>query len=150
MIHSFSGKGRKKMVVQSCEISHVVMGADLNHHGTLFAGQGAKWFVEAGFIAAANLTRPENIVCVNIHGMQFRRPAPAGTVIRFVSRIVLTGNTRLVCFVRAVISRTEELLVEGFLTFVHVDHDGRPLPHGITIEAVTPEDLLLQEQAKAL
>lgn len=138
------------MVVQSCEIHHVVMGADLNHHGTLFAGQGAKWFVEAGFIAAANMTRPESIVCVNVHGMRFQRPAPAGTVIRFVSRVVLTGRTRIVCFVRATISKNEQLLVEGFLTFVHVDHKGRPLPHGITVEAVTPEDLLLQDQARAL
>ncbi len=126
------------------------MGADLNHHGTLFAGQGAKWFVEAGFIAAANLTAPENIVCVNIHGMQFKKRVPAGTVIRYESKVVLTGKSRVVSFVRAMKSRNEELLVEGFITFVHVDLDGRSLPHGITIEAITPEDIVLQERAKAL
>lgn len=138
------------MIIKSCEIHHVVMGADLNHHGTLFAGQGAKWFVEAGFIAAANLTTPENIVCVNIHGMQFKKPAPAGTIIRYESKVVLTGKSRIVSFVRATISKTGELLVDGFITFVHVDLDGRSLPHGITIEAVTPEDLALQETAAAL
>ena len=31
---------------------HVVMGGDLNHHGTLYAGRTAEWFVEAGFISA--------------------------------------------------------------------------------------------------
>ncbi|PKN68485.1 MAG: acyl-CoA thioesterase, partial [Deltaproteobacteria bacterium HGW-Deltaproteobacteria-10] len=36
-------------------INHMVKGDDLNHHGTLFAGKTAMWFVEAGFIAAASL-----------------------------------------------------------------------------------------------
>ena len=31
----------------------LVKGEDLNHHGTLYAGRTAEWFVEAGFIAAA-------------------------------------------------------------------------------------------------
>lgn len=138
------------MMMQSFEIHHVVMGTDLNHHGTLFAGQGAKWFVEAGFIAAANLTNPENVVCVNIHGMQFKKSAPAGTVIRYESKVVLTGKSRIVSYVRATKSKNGELLVEGFLTFVHVDLKGRTLPHGITVEAVTPEDIALQERAKTL
>ena len=80
------------MIIKSCEIHHVVMGADLNHHGTLFAGQGAKWFVEAGFIAAANLTAPENIFCVNIHGMQFKKPVAAGTIIKATTRIAPTAS----------------------------------------------------------
>ena len=48
---------------------HLVKSEDLNHHGTLYAGRCAEWFVESGFIAAATLTRPENIVCLKIHGM---------------------------------------------------------------------------------
>jgi acyl-CoA hydrolase len=138
------------MIIKSYEIHHVVMGADLNHHGTLFAGQGAKWFVEAGFIAAANLTAPANIVCVNIHGMLFKKPVPAGTIIRYESKVVLTGNTRLVTYVRVVKSKNGEFIVDGFMTFVHVGLDGQPIPHGITVEAVTEEDLALQEKAKAL
>lgn len=138
------------MNIKSCEIHHVVMGVDLNHHGTLFAGQSAKWFVEAGFIAAANLTTPENVVCVNIHGMQFKKPAPPGTIICFRSKVVLTGRTRLITFVCATDCQNNEVLVEGFITFVHVDRDGCSLPHDITLEAMTPEDVALQERAKAL
>jgi acyl-CoA hydrolase len=62
----------------------------------------------------------------------------------------LAGKTSLVSYVRAIKSKNGELLVDGFITFVHVDHAGRPLPHGITIEAVTPADISLQEKAKAL
>ena len=138
------------MFIKKYEIHHVVMGPDLNHHGTLFAGQGAKWFVEAGFIAAANTTTPESTVCVNIHGMLFKQRVPLGTVIRYESKMILSGRTRLVAYVRAVNSKNEELIVDGFLTFVHVDPQERHMPHGITIEAVTEEDIDLQKKAKVL
>jgi len=138
------------MLIKTYEIHHVVMGPDLNHHGTLFAGQGAKWFVESGFIAAANITSPESTVCVNIHGMLFKKRVTLGTIIRFESKVILTGRTRLVAYVRAVKSKNEEFIVEGFLTFVHVDPQGRPIPHDITIKAVTEEDVALRERAKAL
>jgi acyl-CoA hydrolase len=78
---------------------HLVKSEDLNHHGTLYAGRSAEWFVESGFIAAASLTRPENIVCLKIHGMLYRRPIHLGEVIEFESRIVLTGRSRVVAYV---------------------------------------------------
>ncbi len=62
------------MEIITYNIHHLVKSEDLNHHGTLFAGRCAEWFVEAGFIAAASLTHPENIVCSKIHGMVFSRP----------------------------------------------------------------------------
>ena len=71
-------------------------------------------------------------------------------MIRYVSRVVLAGKTRLVSFVLATVSKNEQLLVEGFLTFVHVGRDGRPLPHGIVIEAATQEEKELQERARSL
>lgn len=129
-------------------IHHLVKGEDLNHHRTLFAGRGAEWLVEAGFIAAADLLPPEFVLCLKIHGMQFRRPVRPGEVIRFVSRVVLAGKSRLVTHIRADVKG--ELTVEGFITFVYVDEHGRPRPHGLVIEAETPEELELQEQAKAL
>ena len=138
------------MFIKKYEIHHVVMGPDLNHHGTLFAGQGAKWFVESGFIAAANITSPERIVCVNIHGMHFKTRVPLGAVVRYESKMILSGRTRLVAYVRAVKSKNEELIVDGFLTFVHVDSQGQPMPHGITIEAATEEDIDLQKRANLL
>ena len=64
----------KSMELKTHSICRLVKSEDLNHHGTLFAGKTAMWFVESGFIAAASLTHPENIVCVNIHGMLFTRP----------------------------------------------------------------------------
>lgn len=129
-------------------VQHLVKSEDLNHHGTLFAGRAAEWFVESGFIAAASLTRPENIVCLKIHGMTFSRPVQTGEIITFESRVVHGGRSTLVAFVR-VHSRDGDVL-RGFLTFVHVDEHGRPLPHGLTISPANQEEQVLQEEAAAL
>ena len=82
--------------------------------------------------------------------MLFKKPVPAGTIIRYESKVVLTGTARLVAYVKVVKSKNEEFVVDGFLTFVHVDAHGRPIPHGITIEAKTAEDMALQERARLL
>jgi acyl-CoA hydrolase len=128
--------------------SHLVKGEDLNHHGTLYAGRTAEWFVESGFIAAASLTRPENIVCLKIHGMTFSRPVKKGEIISFESKVVHTGKSRIISYIRVKVAG--QIVVEGFITFVHVDLDGKPLPHGIQITPTTPEDVELQEKAKGL
>lgn len=126
----------------------LVKGEDLNHHGTLFAGRTAEWFVESGFIAAACLTRPECIVCLKVHELTFSRPVQKGEVITFESRVVYAGRSRLVVFV-VVHTRTGDVL-RGFITFVHVDAQGRSMPHGLVIAANSSEEYLLQEEAQAI
>ena len=136
------------MRMKTLTIHHLVKGEDLNHHSTLFAGRGAEWLVEAGFIAAADLLPPQYVLCLKIHGMTFQRPVKPGEVVRFDSKIVLTGRSRLIAYVRA--TTKEELTVDGFLTFVYVDDEGKSRPHGITIEAETSEEIELQERASQL
>ncbi|HNQ02341.1 MAG: acyl-CoA thioesterase [Syntrophobacterales bacterium] len=131
-------------------INHLVKSEDLNHHGTLFAGKTAMWVVESGFIAAASLTHPEHIVCLNIHGMLFKKPIRNGEIVRFESRVVLAGKTRLVSYVKVVNNADDDFLLDGFISFIHVDRQGRPVPHGIVIEATDPEDVALRERAEAL
>ncbi|HVP21780.1 MAG TPA: hotdog domain-containing protein [Anaerolineaceae bacterium] len=127
---------------------HLVKSEDLNHHGTLYAGRTAEWFVESGFIAAASLTRPENIVCLKIHGMTFTRPVKLGELVAFYSKIVCVGKSRLVAYIKVVASGQK--VVEGFITFVHVDLEGKTIPHGLVIVPTSPEDVILQEQARQL
>jgi acyl-CoA hydrolase len=133
------------MDVVTFTTQHLVKSEDLNHHGTLYAGRTAEWFVESGFIAAATLTKPEKIVCLKIHGMTFTRPVRSGELVAFYSKIVCVGKSRLVSYIKVLASGQK--VVEGFITFVHVDLEGKPIPHGLTIEPVTPEDIELQEQA---
>lgn len=136
------------MDVVTFTTQHLVKSEDLNHHGTLYAGRTAEWFVESGFIAAATLTKPEHIVCLKIHGMTFTRPVRLGELVAFYSKIVLVGKSRLVSYIKMLAS--SQKVVDGFITFVHVDLEAHPVPHGLTIEPTTPEDIELQEQARRL
>ncbi len=138
------------MKLRTHNICRLVKSEDLNHHGTLFAGKTAMWFVESGFIAVAALTHPENIVCLNIHGMLFKKPIANGDVVRFESKVVLAGRTRLVSYVKVLGNRDEELLLDGFISFIHVDVRGKPVPHRLLIEPTDSEDIALQQQARNL
>lgn len=130
--------------------TRLVKSEDLNHHGTLFAGRTAEWFVESGFIAAASLLNPKYIVCLKIHGMTFSKPAKPGQILRFVSKIVYTGRTSLVCNVKVVKVDSDEPFVNGFITFINVNDETKSNPHFIEICPVTDEDKALYEEAKSL
>ena len=127
---------------------HFVKGEDLNHHGTLFAARQAEWFVEAGLMGAATCLPADNIVCVKVHGFDFKRPVPLGSVVEFVSRPVLAGRTSLVVHIQ--MSLDGEHVSSGFITFVNVDENGKKFPHGVTLEATNEEDAALQERARNL
>lgn len=128
----------------------LIKSEDLNHHGTLFAGRTAEWFVESGFIAAAALLEPKSVVCLKIHGMYFTSPAKPGEVLKFDSRIVYAGRTSLVSYIKVCKVNCDKPLVDGFVTFIHVDDETLPTPHNIEIESVTEEDRKLTEMAMIL
>ena len=128
----------------------LVKSEDLNHHGTLFAGRTAEWFVESGFIAAAALLDPRHVVCLNLHGMYFKKPAKSGDILKLSSKIVYAGKSSITAYVHVEKNGEESHLVDGFVTFIHVDENTRPLPHNISIEPVTQDDNRLFEVAKDL
>jgi acyl-CoA hydrolase len=136
------------MEISTYTTHHLVKGEDLNHHGTLYAGRAAEWFVEAGFIAAAGLVPPHHIVCLRIHGMQFIHPVRPGEIVHFSSKIVATGKSRLIAFIE--MRACEKEVVKGFITFVNVDSEGHAFPHGITIVPATEEDIALNEEGARL
>lgn len=128
----------------------LIKSEDLNHHGTLFAGRTAEWFVESGFVAAASMLDPKNVVCLKIHGMYFTSPAKPGEVLTFSSKIVYAGNSSLAAYIKVTKKNIEKPLVDGFVTFIHVDENTRPAPHFIEVHPVTDEDKALYETAKGL
>lgn len=120
---------------------HLVKSEDLNHHGTLFAGRGAEWFVESGFIAASNLVNPKNVVCVKLDSLNFQSPVRLGGIVCFNSRIIKAGKSSLVAYIKA--ESKGKVLVDGYAIYVHVDDETKPLPHGITLEPSCEEDVEL-------
>ena len=136
------------MDVETVTIYHLIKSEDLNHHGTLFAGRSAEWFVESGFIAAARLVPPEWLLCLKIHGMEFTTPVHCGEIICFESKVVHTGRSSLVSYIRVV--REEKLVLDGFITFVYVDQEGKSRAHAIVITPARAEDIELQRRAQSL
>lgn len=130
--------------------NRLVKSEDLNHHGTLFAGRGCEWIVESGFIAVASILDPKSVVCVRVHGIHFKRPVKPGEIIRFESMLINTGRSSLTSYISVTLKGCSEPIVDGFVTFVHVDENTRSKPHGIVIEPVTEEDKRIQELARNL
>lgn len=132
--------------------SRLVKSEDLNHHGTLFAGRTAEWFVEACFVAAASATKnPESIVCLNVHGLTFKSPIKKGDIVTFTSKVAHLGNTSLIVY-GSVKSETSDIIpVEGYITFICVDEEGKKIPHGLIMDqASEEEEIRIREGAKNL
>jgi acyl-CoA hydrolase len=140
-----------KSICPTCTVTmRLVKSEDLNHHGTLFAGRTAEWFVESGFIAVASLLNPQNVVCLKIHGMYFTKPAKSGDVLRFSSKVVYAGRSSITSYIHVENNGADKSLVDGFVTFINVDESTKPSPHFIEINPETEEDRILFETAKNL
>mgnify|MGYP000906051946 CR=1 FL=1 len=129
--------------------SRLVKSEDLNHHGTLFAGRTAEWFVESSFIAAASLVGdPKNVVCINIHGLVFKSPVKRGEIITFSSKVVNLGKTSITVYAKVFSELRDMTPVEGFLTFISVDENGKKIPHGLVLDAPeNEEEIQIRERA---
>lgn len=136
------------MTAATSHIQHLIKSEDLNHHRTLYAGRTAEWFVETGFVAAASLLPPENVVCLKIHGMEFMRPVHVGEIANFEGKVVYAGTSSLIAYVHMHVK--DHAVVEGFITFIHVTEDGSPVPHGLKIHPETAEEQELYERARKL
>lgn len=132
--------------------SRLVKSEELNHHGTLFAGRTAEWFVESAFIAAASTVgNPQNVVCLNIHGLLFRHPVNKGEIVKFTSKVVHLGKTSIVVYTKMDTEIAATTPVDGFITFIHVDENGNKLPHGLVLDETQDEkELALRVQARSL
>lgn len=132
--------------------SRLVKSEDLNHHGTLFAGRTAEWFVESSFIAAAStLGNPKNIVCLNIHGLLFKHPVNKGEIVKFTSKIVHLGKTSIVVYTKMETELSKVTPVDGFITFISVDDEGMKKPHGLVLDETQDKaELELRKLAKNL
>ena len=134
-------------------MSKLVKSEDLNHHGTLFAGRMAEWFIEGAFIAAASTYKnPDNMVCLKMHGLKFTCPVQKGAIITLETKVIYTGNTSMTVYGKVVKNGDiEKVIVDGFTTFICVDEDGKKMPHNIVLqEPENEEEAKLREYAKNL
>jgi acyl-CoA hydrolase len=124
-------------------ISHLIKPEDLQHHGTLFAGQMANWLVESLFIAACRfIGKPEDIVCIQIHGLNFKKAITNGDIIQIKARVALVGSKSVTCAGEATCEGDSAPRVTGMATFVTVGKDGKAYEHGLSL----PEEYIRQNQ----
>ncbi len=130
-------------------VSHLIKSEDLNHHGTLFAGKAAEWFVEAAFIEAnIHHRNPEGLVCLKIHGMKFSKPARKGDIVNIETALAYVGKTSIMIYTRIYnMLKPSETMVEGFVTFVSVDENGNKKPHNIEFKPRTEREKEIMEKA---
>jgi acyl-CoA hydrolase len=115
-------------------ILHLVRPQDLNHHGTLFAGQMAKWILEAGVITASRLCgRPEDVVCVQLNGMTFKKPINDGDLIEIKTKIAYLGSTSITVCNQVFRKQDIAPVVTSMATFVTVDKENKPYKHGFKL-----------------
>ena len=136
------------MSFQTLVTNRFVKSEDLNHHGTLFAGRSAEWFIEAGLMAVSGLLPADNIVCVKLNEMSFTTPVKLGDIARFEATPVYAGKSSIITYNAVYVG--EKKLIEGFITYVNIDKNGKAQPHGIKLTAETEEEKLLQEKAAKL
>jgi len=124
-------------------ISHLIKPEDLQHHGTLFAGRIAEWLVETCFISACRVVRkPEDVVCVQIHGISFRKPAVNGDIVELRARVAFLGKSSITVHGETFINEDEVPAVSGMLTFVTVNKFNKPYAHGLAL----PEDYIARHR----
>lgn len=121
-----------KYKVKEHTTKRLVRGEHLNHHGSLFAGIAAQWFVESGYIAAVDVLPAKNMVCVKIDTLSFKKPVRAGEVVSYTSRIDSVGKSSVKTYTKLTIG--DEILVDGYSVFVHVDENTRATPHFLELE----------------
>lgn len=126
----------------------LVKSEDITHRATLFAGRACEWIVEAGVVAAASLIDPFYLVCLKVSELRFMHSVVQGDILCLQSSVVYAGRSSVVAYVK--VTCKDELMMESFITYVKVDDQAKPTPHGIVIETETEEEKQLQQRALAL
>lgn len=122
--------------MKTYQAAHLVKMGDLNHHGTLFAGRSAEWMVEASFAAAAcEHGQPDEIVCVHINGITYKKPIDRGEILVIESRIAKVSATSMVVHAEARSEISGTAYLESYMTFVCIDVATRTKkPHQIVLD----------------
>lgn len=124
--------------------AHMVLGRDLNHHDTLFAGQGASYLIECGFLAAQGFLDTTDIVFLGLDGFRFWRPVRKGETFALESTLVAAGRTSVA--VHVLLTVRDEAAAEAFATFVRVDGGGNATAHGLSLPPLTGAAALLRQR----
>ncbi len=138
--------------MEPIRVPRLVRPEDMNHHGTLYAGRLAEWFVEACYICAARSAGlPGTMVCLRIQDLIYKTPVREGEILTLEARAAKVGKTSLAIYGKMVTGDDARIQAEGFITFVCVDECNRPVAHGLSLPpARDAEDKAIRKRAANL
>lgn len=111
------------------EQTELVLPAQANHYGTLFAGQGLSMLAQAAFTAASRHALA-NVVLAGVTDLRFTAPVPVGNLFIIAARVISAGRSSMMVEVKA--SREDPQtgerapVAQGQFQMVAVNEDGRP------------------------
>jgi acyl-CoA hydrolase len=122
----------------------LVVPADANHHGTLYAGALLRLALEAGYAAAwAHVGPQANLVLRRVLNLECLRPVPVGTVLVIEGAVLHRRQASLVVgLLGRPLAPDQGPWLEALLGFAQVDDQGRPaaLPEGAGPGGLPPGD----------
>ncbi|HEY1187264.1 MAG TPA: hotdog domain-containing protein [Gemmata sp.] len=104
----------------------LVLPADANHHGTLYAGAMLRLVLEAGYATAWKHIGPEaNLVLRRVLNMECLRPVPVGVVVEIQGTVLHRTAAYLVCGLVGMPWDGGAPWAEALFGFAQVNPDGK-------------------------
>jgi acyl-CoA thioesterase YciA len=120
----------------------LVLPADANHHGTLYAGSLLRYALENAYATACRATGPEaNLMLRRVLSLECRRSVPVGALVEIRGAVLQAKRGYLVAGVVGMPLDGHTLpWMDGLLGFAQVDAAGLPvaLPHPVEVAADAP------------
>lgn len=121
----------------------LIVPADTNHHGTLYAGSLLRLALEAAYATAWRHVGPAaNLVLRRVHNLECLRPVPVGTVISIQGVVLHKTRAYLVVgLMGEPLAPGDAPWVEALLGFAQVDDAGRAteLPGDTPVPDLPPD-----------
>jgi acyl-CoA thioesterase YciA len=118
-------------------VSHrLVLPADANHHGTLYAGSLLRYALEAGYAAASRGAGPAaNLVLRRVLSVECRQGVPVGTLVELRAAVIEVRQCYLaVAVVGMPLEGQAVPWMDGLMGFVQIGADGLPVPLPAVVE----------------
>jgi acyl-CoA thioesterase YciA len=123
----------KVTIKESVEISNseLVFPTHTNHYGTIFGGRVLELMDMTGAMAAMRFAN-EDTVTASIEAVDFKKPVKVGDIMEVRAKVIYTAHTSMVVKVDVYkvgkFSPGVEFTCRGYLVFVAVNAEGRPIP----------------------
>ena len=133
----------------------LVLPADANHHGSLYAGSLLRIALEAAYATAARCVGYEaNIMLRRVLSLECYRPVPVGSLVEIQGTVLhLTRAYMVTGLIGSPLRGQKSPWMDGLMGFVQVDQAGRAAEFPVEVELSPPDaswDSLLERMQKLL